>query len=38
MRNQKLSRDDRHPAIGYPPAGVVEIMRLQHESWAYIKL
>jgi intracellular sulfur oxidation DsrE/DsrF family protein len=37
MRNQKLSKEDMHPAISYAPAGVTEIMRLQRAGWSYIR-
>jgi intracellular sulfur oxidation DsrE/DsrF family protein len=37
LRAQKLSRDDMLPAIGYVPAGVVEIMKKQSEGWAYLR-
>jgi intracellular sulfur oxidation DsrE/DsrF family protein len=37
MRNMKLTKDDMHPAIGYVPAGVTEIMRKQSEGWAYLR-
>ena len=37
MRNQKLVKDDMHPAISYAPSGVTEIMRRQSEGWAYIR-
>ncbi len=37
MKGQKLTRADMNPAIGYAPAGVVEIMKRQAEGWAYIR-
>ncbi len=37
MRNQKLVKDDMHPAISYAPSGVTEIMKKQGEGWAYIR-
>ena len=37
MRGQKLTRDDMLPAIGYVPAGVVELLVKQHQGWAYIR-
>jgi intracellular sulfur oxidation DsrE/DsrF family protein len=37
MRNQKLSRADMLPGIGYVGAGVVEIIKKQEQGWAYIR-
>ena len=37
MHAQKLTRADMLPGIGYVPAGVVELMRKQHEGYAYIR-
>lgn len=37
MRNQKLVAADMLPAIGYVPAGVVELMKKQQEGYAYIR-
>jgi hypothetical protein len=37
MGRRKLSRDDMLPNIGYVPAGVVEIIRLQKEGWSVIR-
>ena len=37
MRNQKLSKDDMLPKIGYVQAGVVELMQKQQQGWAYIR-
>ncbi|MGH6627638.1 MAG: DsrE family protein [Burkholderiaceae bacterium] len=37
MRSQKLVKDDMHPAVGYVPAGVTEIMTKQGEGWAYLR-
>jgi len=37
MKNQKLTRDDMLPKIGYVEAGVVELMKRQHEGYAYIR-
>lgn len=37
MAAQKLIRADMAPDIGHVPAGVVELMRLQGESWAYLR-
>lgn len=37
MEAQKLAREDMQPAISYVPAGVVEIVRLQQQGYAYIK-
>ena len=37
MTNQKLTRDDMLPRIGYAKAGVVEIMQKQQQGYAYIK-
>ena len=34
---QKLVRADMLPNISYVPAGVVELMRKQHQGWAYIR-
>jgi len=37
MKGQKLSKADMNAAVGYVPAGVVEIMKRQGEGWAYIR-
>lgn len=37
MRGQKLTKDDMLAGIGYVPAGVTEIMKKQHEGWAYLR-
>ena len=37
MTVQKISKADMNPVISYVPAGVVELMRLQSEGWAYIR-
>ena len=37
MKAQKLVYADMLPAIGYVPAGVVELMNKQREGWAYIR-
>ena len=37
MTNQKISRDDMLPKIGYVKAGVVEIMQKQQQGWAYLR-
>jgi len=37
MRAQKLGKDDMLAGISYVPAGVTEIMKKQHEGWAYLR-
>ena len=37
MTNQKLSKDDMLPKIGYVKAGVVEIMQRQQQGYAYLR-
>jgi intracellular sulfur oxidation DsrE/DsrF family protein len=37
MKNQKLTRDDMLPKIGYVEAGVVQLMKRQKEGYAYIR-
>ena len=37
MTVQKISKADMNPVISYVPSGVVELMRLQSEGWAYIR-
>jgi hypothetical protein len=37
MKGQKLAPSDMHPAAKIVPAGVVEIMKLQREGYAYIR-
>ena len=37
MTNQKISRDDMLPKIGYVKAGVVEIMQKQQQGYAYVR-
>ncbi len=37
MHAQKLTKEDMLPEIGYVPGGVVEIMKLEGEGWAYIR-
>lgn len=37
MRNQKVSKEDMLPNIGYVKAGVVELMNRQAEGYAYIR-
>jgi len=37
MKGQKLTKADMLPAIGYVPAGVVELMQRQREGYAYIR-
>jgi intracellular sulfur oxidation DsrE/DsrF family protein len=36
MKGQKLTKADMNPAVGYVPAGVVELIKRQGEGWAYI--
>lgn len=36
MANQKITRDDMLPKIGYVKAGVVEIMQKQQQGYAYV--
>jgi len=33
----KISKADMNPVISYVPSGVVELMRLHSEGWAYIR-
>jgi intracellular sulfur oxidation DsrE/DsrF family protein len=37
MHNQKLSKADMLPSIGYVRAGVVELMERQRDGYAYIR-
>lgn len=37
MTNQKVSREDMLPKIGYVKAGVVEIMQKQQQGYAYLR-
>jgi intracellular sulfur oxidation DsrE/DsrF family protein len=37
MAAQKLGRSDMLPAVGYVPAGVVELIKRQREGWAYLR-
>jgi len=37
MKAQKLSYPDMLPDIGYVPAGVVELVKRQHQGYAYIR-
>jgi len=37
MRGQKLTQADMLSGIGYVPAGVVTLMQLQQQGWAYIR-
>ncbi|MBA4176561.1 MAG: hypothetical protein C0505_08360 [Leptothrix sp. (in: Bacteria)] len=37
MRNQKVTREDMLPKIGYVAAGVVQLMVRQQEGYAYIR-
>lgn len=37
MTGQKLTAADMNPAVGYVPAGVVELMKRQQQGWAYLR-
>jgi intracellular sulfur oxidation DsrE/DsrF family protein len=37
MQNQKLTKEDMLPGIGYVPAGVVELIKRQQQGWSYIR-
>ena len=37
MRNQRITREDMLPNIGYVAAGVVELMSKQKDGYAYIR-
>ena len=37
MTNMKLTKADMLKGLEYVPAGVVEIMRLQQQGWAYVR-
>ena len=37
MNAMKLGPADMQPEIGYVPSGVVEVMKKQQQSWAYIR-
>ncbi|HSN41574.1 MAG TPA: DsrE family protein [Burkholderiales bacterium] len=37
MRGRKLTKDDMLPAIGYVPAGIVEIITRQRQGWAVVR-
>jgi intracellular sulfur oxidation DsrE/DsrF family protein len=37
MTNQKISKDEMLPKIGYVKAGVVEIMQKQQQGYAYLR-
>ena len=37
MKNQKLTREDMLPNLGYVEAGVVQIMKRQREGFAYVR-
>jgi intracellular sulfur oxidation DsrE/DsrF family protein len=35
MKNQKVTREDMLPRIGYVESGVVQLMKRQREGYAY---
>jgi intracellular sulfur oxidation DsrE/DsrF family protein len=37
MRRQKLTKADMLPNIGYAPAGIIEIIKLQRQGWAVVR-
>jgi intracellular sulfur oxidation DsrE/DsrF family protein len=37
MKGLKLAKADMNQAVGYVPAGVVELIKRQGEGWAYIR-
>jgi uncharacterized protein len=37
MKGMKLTKDDMLPNTSYVPAGVVELIKKQHEGYAYIR-
>jgi intracellular sulfur oxidation DsrE/DsrF family protein len=37
MTNQKVTKADMLPSLGYVPAGVVQLMQRQREGYAYIR-
>lgn len=37
MQKQKLSKQDMLPSVAYVPAGVVELIKKQHEGYAYVR-
>jgi intracellular sulfur oxidation DsrE/DsrF family protein len=37
MANQKVTRGEILPGVGYVGAGVVEIMRRQQQGWSYLR-
>jgi intracellular sulfur oxidation DsrE/DsrF family protein len=37
MKAQKLTKNDMLGTIGYVPAGVVELMKKEHEGYAYVR-
>lgn len=37
MKNQKLTPKDMLSTVGYVPAGVLELIKKQHEGYAYIR-
>lgn len=37
MKGQHLTPADMHPDIGYVPGGVIELMKLQRDGYAYIR-
>lgn len=37
MANQKVTKEQILPGVGYVGAGVVEIMRRQQEGWSYLR-
>ena len=37
MRGLKLTKGEMHPAVGYVPAGIIELTRKQQEGWAYVR-
>jgi intracellular sulfur oxidation DsrE/DsrF family protein len=37
MKGQKLTKADMLPSAAYVPGGVIELMKLQKEGWAYIR-
>lgn len=37
MKAKNIGKDSMLPNIGYVPAGIVEIIKLQADGWAYVK-
>jgi uncharacterized protein len=37
MKAQNISRSSMRPNIGYVPAGIVELIKLQTAGWAYVR-